>query len=213
MAIPSGKLIRVGLLALYWRGCTSYCSSIISICLPVWENKSSQPTKGSHIIRFPTLIFITTVKSPIERYHLLVCSDSSTSESLANRTYINYMKKVGGSARRGLCKLFSKNCTGSEVQSEHEHELGHIAEKIAILVLKLTVIFLEMLKHVEKDALNYIHDLTVMLLDSHLKVQASELTKVSVCIGVFSPTFKENNHSRPENRSTTGACDALWCRL
>lgn len=52
---------------------------------------------------------------------------------------------------------------------------------------QLTIFGVETIEDVDKQLVNDVHDLIIVLIDSHLKVQASEFTQVTVGEGVLCP--------------------------
>ena len=57
----------------------------------------------------------------------------------------------------------------------------------------LTVFGVEAGEDVDKELVNDVHDLTVVLVDGHLKVQSSELAEMPVSEGVLSPAGHHHN--------------------
>ena len=57
----------------------------------------------------------------------------------------------------------------------------------------LTVFGVKAVEDVDKELVNDVHDLAVVLIDGHLKVQPSELTEMPVSEGVFSPAGHHQN--------------------
>ena len=64
----------------------------------------------------------------------------------------------------------------------------HSASK---LFCTLTVFAIEAIKYVDKQFVDDIHDLVVMFIDGHLKIQPHELTQMPVGEGVLCPASKQ----------------------
>ena len=85
--------------------------------------------------------------------------------------------------RRGLWGIKSGAPSGSQ-WCRHaiwgvvsmDRRLGSGEKSDISWVSDLTVVFLEVLEHVEKNALYDVHDFAVVFPDGHLKVQSSKLT-------------------------------------
>lgn len=59
--------------------------------------------------------------------------------------------------------------------------------------MSLTVFGVESIEDVDKELVNDVHDLAVVLIDGHLKVQPSELAQMPVSEGVLSPAGHHNS--------------------
>ena len=55
--------------------------------------------------------------------------------------------------------------------------------------VELTIVCIQALKDVDKEAFDDVQELEVVLVDGHLEIQARELAQVAVGVGVFGPAM------------------------